>query len=82
MRTLRAVALMTAAAALLAAVAYGVWYGLDDVLGRSLPAQLVSVGAALALGGARLRRRAAAQRAARGAADRRPVRPEAAARRS
>ena len=30
MRTLRAVALMTAAAVLLAAVAYGVWYGLDD----------------------------------------------------
>jgi putative peptidoglycan lipid II flippase len=50
MRTLRAVALMTAAAALLAAVAYGVWSGLDDVLGRSLPAQLISVGAALGLG--------------------------------
>src|SRR5215216_7222777 len=50
-RTLRAGALMVAAAALLGALAYGVWYMLDDLLGRSLPAQLVSVGLALALGG-------------------------------
>jgi putative peptidoglycan lipid II flippase len=50
-RTLRAMLLMLAAAALLGGVAYVVWYGLDDLLGRSLPAQLVSVGAALALGG-------------------------------
>ena len=49
-RTLRAAALMLAAAALLAAVAYGTWYGLDELLGRSLPAQLVSVGGALVLG--------------------------------
>jgi len=49
-RTLRAAALMIAAAALLAAVAYGTWYGLDELLGRSLPAQLVSVGFALVLG--------------------------------
>ena len=42
---------MLVAAALLGVVAYGVWYGLDELLGRSLPAQLVSVGSALALGG-------------------------------
>jgi putative peptidoglycan lipid II flippase len=51
-RTLRATAIMVAAAVLLAAIAYGAWYGLDQLLGRSLPAQLVSVGVALALGGA------------------------------
>ena len=39
----------------LAAVAYGVWYGLDRALGRSFGGQLVSVGAALLLGAARLR---------------------------
>jgi putative peptidoglycan lipid II flippase len=50
-RTLRAAALMLAASAVLGAVAYGVWYVIDDALGRSLPAQLVSVGLALALGG-------------------------------
>ena len=32
---------MVAAAALLGGVAYGVWYGLDELLGRSLPAQIV-----------------------------------------
>jgi putative peptidoglycan lipid II flippase len=51
-RTLRAAAGMLAAAVLLGAVAYGAWYGLDELLGRSLPAQLISVGVALALGGA------------------------------
>jgi putative peptidoglycan lipid II flippase len=50
-RTLRAMLLMLAAAALLGVVAYGVWYGLDSLLGRSLPAQLISVGSALAIGG-------------------------------
>jgi putative peptidoglycan lipid II flippase len=49
-RTLGAMALMLAAAALLGAVAYGAWYGLDALLGRSLIAQLVAVGVALALG--------------------------------
>jgi putative peptidoglycan lipid II flippase len=31
-------------------VAYGVWYGLDEALGRSLIAQIVSVGTALVAG--------------------------------
>ncbi len=43
-RTLTAVAQMLLGAAILGAVAYGVWWGIDDVLGRSLPAQIVSVG--------------------------------------
>jgi putative peptidoglycan lipid II flippase len=51
-RTLRAVAGMLVAAALLGVVAYYVWELLDDLLGRGLPAQLVSVGTALALGSA------------------------------
>jgi putative peptidoglycan lipid II flippase len=38
------------AAALLAGVSWAVWYGLDAVLGRSLAAQIVSVGAAAAAG--------------------------------
>ena len=37
-------------AAILAGVTYGVWWALDDLLGRSLIAQIVSVGAALARG--------------------------------
>jgi putative peptidoglycan lipid II flippase len=49
-RTLIAVLQMCAGAALLGLVSYGVWWGLDDALGRSLPAQIVSVGAALAAG--------------------------------
>jgi putative peptidoglycan lipid II flippase len=40
------------ASAVLAAVAYGVWRGLDEALGRSLPAQLVSVSGALVAGAA------------------------------
>jgi putative peptidoglycan lipid II flippase len=51
-RTLRAAAVMVVAAALLAVVARLVWLGLDELLGRSLPAQLVSVGLGLAVGGA------------------------------
>jgi putative peptidoglycan lipid II flippase len=50
-RTLRAVLLIAAASALLGVLAYGVWYGLDSLLGRSLPAQLISVGVALTVGG-------------------------------
>ncbi len=38
------------AAALLAGVSYLVWYGLDDALGRSLIAQIISLGAGLAAG--------------------------------
>jgi len=49
-RTLIAVLQMTAASALLGLVSYGVWWGLDQALGRSLLAQIVSVGAALAAG--------------------------------
>jgi putative peptidoglycan lipid II flippase len=49
-RTLTVVVQMLAASALLGAVAFGVWWGLDELLGRSLPAQIVSVGAALAAG--------------------------------
>jgi putative peptidoglycan lipid II flippase len=49
-RTLLATLRMTAAAALLAAVAYGVWWGLDELLGRALLAQIAAVGAALVAG--------------------------------
>jgi putative peptidoglycan lipid II flippase len=49
-RTLNAVAQIVAASALLGLAAFGVWWGLDDLLGRSLPAQIVSVGAALVAG--------------------------------
>jgi putative peptidoglycan lipid II flippase len=38
------------AGGLLALVAWPVWHGLDSALGRSLPAQIVSLGSALALG--------------------------------
>lgn len=41
---------MLAAAAVLGGVAYGVWYGLDQALGRSLAAQICSLGVAGALG--------------------------------
>jgi putative peptidoglycan lipid II flippase len=40
------------AGCVLAAVTFAVWYGLDAALGRSLGAQIVSVGGALAAGGA------------------------------
>jgi putative peptidoglycan lipid II flippase len=48
--TLRAVARMLVAAAALAAVAYLLWRGLDELLGRSLPAQIISVGGGLVAG--------------------------------
>ena len=34
----------------LSAVSYAVWWALDDILGRSLPAQLCSVGLGVASG--------------------------------
>jgi putative peptidoglycan lipid II flippase len=40
------------ASALLGAISFGVWKGLDTVLGTSLPGQLVSVGVAIAVGSA------------------------------
>jgi putative peptidoglycan lipid II flippase len=43
---------IAAAAALCAGVAFGVWLGLDEALGRSLGAQLVSVGLGIMLAGA------------------------------
>ena len=48
--TARALARQTVAAAALALVAYLVWRGLEDVLGRSLAAQAVSLATALATG--------------------------------
>jgi putative peptidoglycan lipid II flippase len=48
----RSFLLVAAASVVLAAVSYGVWRVLDETLGRSLAAQLVSVGSALVLGGA------------------------------
>jgi putative peptidoglycan lipid II flippase len=50
--TLRTSAKIVLAAAVLGGVAYGSWYGLDELLGRALAAQIVAVGAALALGSA------------------------------
>jgi putative peptidoglycan lipid II flippase len=49
-RTARAFLLIMVAAAVLAGVSYGVWRLLDDALGRSLAAQIVSLGTALATG--------------------------------
>jgi putative peptidoglycan lipid II flippase len=50
--TTRSFLLVGVASLVLAAVSYGVWRVLDDALGRSLVAQLVSVGASLLVGGA------------------------------
>jgi putative peptidoglycan lipid II flippase len=49
-QTARAFILITVAAAVLAGVAYGVWWLLDDAFGRSIGAQIASVGSALAAG--------------------------------
>ena len=48
----RSFMLVAVASAVLAAVSYGVWRGVDEALGRSLLAQIASVGAALVAGGA------------------------------
>jgi len=50
--TARATAKIVAASAVLGAVAYGAWYGLDRALGDSLLAQFAAVGVALGLGSA------------------------------
>ena len=49
-QTVVAVAQMSAASALLGLAAYGVWYALDEALGRGLIDQIVSVGAGLTVG--------------------------------
>jgi putative peptidoglycan lipid II flippase len=49
-RTLTAMLKMLGAAALLAGVSYLVWYGLDKLLGRSLPGQAVSLGIGISTG--------------------------------
>ena len=41
---------LTVASLVLAVVAYPVWYGLDQVLGRSVLAQVVSLGSAFVAG--------------------------------
>ncbi|MGH3012486.1 MAG: murein biosynthesis integral membrane protein MurJ [Gaiellaceae bacterium] len=45
------VARILAAAAVAAGAAYGVWWGLDELLGRALWAQIVSLGVGLVVGG-------------------------------
>jgi putative peptidoglycan lipid II flippase len=51
-RTLRTTIKIVIASAILGVVAYGTWYVLDRALGRSLPAQLISVGGGIAVGSA------------------------------
>jgi putative peptidoglycan lipid II flippase len=50
--TINATVKIVFASAVLGGVAYGVWYGLDQALGRSLLAQLISVGGAITLASA------------------------------
>jgi putative peptidoglycan lipid II flippase len=47
-KTRRTLARIVVASAVLGVVCYGVWYGLDQLLGRSAPAQLLTVGTAIA----------------------------------
>src|SRR5215216_1798753 len=51
-RTARSAVLIATAAIPLAVISYGVWWVLDDMLGRSFGGQFVSLAAALAVGGA------------------------------
>ena len=51
-RVTGAIVRVTVASAALGAVAFGLWYALDRALGRSVGAQIVSLGVALAVGGA------------------------------
>jgi putative peptidoglycan lipid II flippase len=48
--TTRAIARISLACVLLAVISYGLWFVLDALLGRSLPAQIISVGGALTAG--------------------------------
>ncbi len=48
--TLAAGLRMLAAASVMAAVSYGAWYGLDDLLGRGLGAQAIAVGLSIVAG--------------------------------
>ena len=50
-RVADAIVRITLAAAVFGAAAFGLWYPLDRALGRSTAAQIVSLGAALAVGG-------------------------------
>jgi putative peptidoglycan lipid II flippase len=50
-RTLGVVARVALAGAVAAGLAYVTWFGLDDVLGRAVVAQIVSLGAGFAVGG-------------------------------
>nr|MBA2332398.1 polysaccharide biosynthesis C-terminal domain-containing protein [Actinomycetota bacterium] len=49
--TIRSFVLATIASAALAAVAFGIWWSLDELLGRSFLGQLGSLGTALVIGG-------------------------------
>jgi putative peptidoglycan lipid II flippase len=51
-RVTGAIVRVTVASVVLGAVGFGVWYALDRALGRSVGAQVVSLGGALVLGGA------------------------------
>ncbi len=51
-RVTGAIMRVTVASVALGAVAFGLWYALDRALGRSVGAQIVSLGVALAVGGA------------------------------
>ena len=50
--TARAIWRIVVASLVLAGVSYGIWYGLDQALGGSIGAQIVSLGVALLVGGA------------------------------
>src|SRR3954451_24981243 len=49
-KILSALVRILAASAVLAGVSYGVWHLLDDALGRSLVAQIVSLGTGILIG--------------------------------
>jgi putative peptidoglycan lipid II flippase len=49
-RLLSTVTRISIASAILAAVAWGAWYGLDQAVGRDLPGQIISLGSGLVLG--------------------------------